>query len=171
MNGRLVWSVTAGLCLTLMACQGGKGWKSGSTLPTKYHTIFVPVFLNSTYDRQIGYHLTEALQKRLQQASPYAITGEGSADTVLRGTVTKVEIKQLSQSLGTALTEEMGYTVTIDWDWVDMRTGKSIVARKGFASSGVVIASRPQAEPIDLARYNAVQSLADDIVANMQSDW
>jgi len=104
-------------------------------------------------------------------ASPYAIMGEGSADTVLRGKVTKVDIKQISQSLGTGLSEEVGYTVTMDWEWVDMRTGKAIVARNGFASSGVVVASRPQAEPLDLARYGAVQRLADDIVANMQADW
>ena len=130
-----------------------------------------PIFQNATYDRQVGYQLTEALQKRLQQSSPYAIVGEGTADTVLRGKVTAVNLRQISQSLGTGLTEELGCTVTVDWEWIDMRTGKSIIARNGFASSGTVVASRPQAEPLDLARYQAVQSLADDIVANLQADW
>ena len=158
-------------CLVLVCCAGSKGWKAGTSLPTKYRSIAVPVFQNSTYDRQVGYQLTEALQKRLQQVAPYAITSEGTADTVLRGKVTKVDLRQISQSLGTGLSEEVGLTVTVDWDWVDMRTGKSIAARNGFASSGVVVASRPQAEPLDLARYRAVQQLADDIVANMQADW
>ena len=31
--------------------------------------------------------------------------------------------------------------------------------------------ARSGAEPLDLARYGAVQRLADDIVANMQADW
>ena len=159
------------VCLALGACSGAKGWKAGSTLPTKYRSIAVPIFQNATYDRQVGYQLTEAVQKRIQQSSNYAIASEGSADTVLRGKVTKVDIKQLSQSLGTGLSEEVGVTVTIDWEWVDMRTGKPIVQRNGFASSGVVVASRPQAEPLDLARYQAVQQLAQDIVANMQADW
>ena len=158
-------------CLVLASCAGSKGWKAGTSLPTKYRSIAVPVFQNSTYDRQVGYQLTEALQKRLQQVAPYAIASEGTADTVLRGKVTKVDVRQISQSLGTGLSEEVGLTVTVDWDWVDMRTGKSIAARNGFASSGVVVASRPQAEPLDLARYRAVQQLADDIVANMQADW
>ena len=157
--------------LALTACSGAKGFKSGTTLPTKYRSIAVPVFQNATYDRQVGYQLTEALQKRVQQASGYAIASEGTADTVLRGKVTKVDIKQISQSLGTGLSEEVGVTVTIDWEWVDMRTGKPIVARNGFASSGTVVASRPQAEPLDLARYQAIQRLADDVVANMQADW
>jgi hypothetical protein len=119
----------------------------------------------------VGYQLTEALQKRLQQSSPYAIVGEGTADTVLRGKVMAVNLRQISQSLGTGLTEELGCTVTVDWEWIDMRTGKPIIARNGFASTGTVVASRPQAEPLDLARYQAVQSLADDIVANLQADW
>jgi hypothetical protein len=159
------------LLAVLTGCAGAKGWKAGSTLPTKYRSIAVPIFQNSTYDRQIGYQLTEALQKRLQQVSPYAIAGEGAADTMLRGKIVKVDIRQISQSLGTGLSEEMGYTVTVDWEWVDMRTGKPIAAQNGFASSGMVVASRPQAEPLDLAKYGAVQRLAEDIVANMQADW
>jgi hypothetical protein len=155
----------------LTGCAGAKGWKAGSTLPDKYRSVSVPIFQNSTYDRQIGYQLTEALQKRLQQVSPYAIAGEGAADTMLRGKIVKVDIRQISQSLGTGLSEEMGYTVTVDWEWVDMRTGKPIAAQNGFASSGMVVASRPQAEPLDLAKYGAVQRLAEDIVANMQADW
>ena len=159
------------MLLTLCGCAGAKGWKAGSTLPTKYRSIAVPIFQNGSYDRQIGYQLTEALQKRLQQVSPYAIAGEGAADTMLRGKIVKVDIRQISQSLGTGLSEEMGYTLTVDWEWVDMRTGKPIAAQNGFASSGMVVASRPQAEPLDLAKYGAVQRLAEDIVANMQADW
>jgi len=158
-------------CVLLAACGGAKGFQAGTSLPTRYRSIAVPMFQNATYDRQVGYLLTEAIQKRLQQVSPYAITGEGTADTVLRGKVKEVQVRQLSQSLGTGLSEEVGYTVTIDWEWVDMRTGKPIAAQNGFASSGMVVASRPQAEPLDLAKYGAVQRLAEDIVANMQADW
>jgi hypothetical protein len=90
---------------------------------------------------------------------------------VLRGKVKEVQVRQLSQSLGTGLSEEVGYTVTIDWEWVDLRTGKPIVALNDFAASGLVVASRPQAEPLDLAKYSAVEQLAMDVVANMQADW
>lgn len=158
-------------CVLLAACGGAKGFQAGTSLPTRYRSIAVPMFQNATYDRQVGYLLTEAIQKRLQQVSPYAITGEGTADTVLRGKVKEVQVRQLSQSLGTGLSEEVGYTVTIDWEWVDMRTGKPIVALNDFAASGMVVASRPQAEPLDLAKYSAVEQLAMDVVANMQADW
>jgi len=148
-----------------------KGMKGGSVLPTKYRSISVPIFDNATPDREMGFQLTEALQKRLQQTTAYTVTHDGRADTILRGKVVSVKLSQLSQSVATGLSEEVAYTVTLDWDWVDVRTGKSITARKGFAASGVVVTSRSQAEPLDLARFEVTQRLADDIVANLQSDW
>ena len=153
-----------------LACSS-KGMKSGSVLPTKYRSISVPVFANATPDRDMGFQLTEALQKRLQQTTPYTVTHDGKADTILRGKVVTVKVSQMSQSVATGLSEEVAYTVTLDWDWVDVRTGKSITARKGFTSSGVVVTSRSQAEPLDLARFEVTQRLADDIVANLQADW
>ena len=148
-----------------------KGMKGGSLLPTKYRSISVPVFDNATPDRDMGFQLTEALQKRLQQTTPYTVTHDGKADTILRGKVVSVKLSQMSQSVATGLSEEVAYTVTLDWDWVDVRTGKSITSRKGFAASGVVVTSRSQAEPLDLARFEVTQRLADDIVANLQADW
>jgi hypothetical protein len=157
--------------LAAPGCGSSSGFKGGSVLPTKYHSIAVPIFDNATPDREIGFQLTEALQKRLQQTTPYIVTHDGKADTVLRGKVTQVSLSQMSQSVATGLSEEVAYTVTVDWDWVDVRTGKSITSRKGFSSSGVVVTSRSQAEPLDLARFDVTQRLADDIVANLQADW
>ena len=168
-------SVIALLCASIVACTmlacSSKGMKGGSLLPTKYRSISVPVFDNATPDRDMGFQLTEALQKRLQQTTPYTVTHDGKADTILRGKVVSVKLSQMSQSVATGLSEEVAYTVILDWDWVDVRTGKSITARKGFAASGVVVTSRSQAEPLDLARFEVTQRLADDIVANLQADW
>ncbi|GDY04044.1 hypothetical protein LBMAG50_01850 [Phycisphaerae bacterium] len=158
------------VCANTLGCTS-KGMKGGSVLPTKYRSISVPVFDNATPDREMGFQLTEALQKRLQQTTPYTVTHDGRADTILRGKVISVKLNQLSQSVATGLSEEVAYTVTLDWDWVDVRTGKSITARKGFSASGVVVTSRSQAEPLDLARFEVTQRLADDIVANLQADW
>ena len=90
---------------------------------------------------------------------------------MLRGKLKEVQVRQVSQSLGTGLSEEVGYTVTIDWEWVDQRTGKPIVARNGFTASALFVPSRPSAEPTEIGRFAVVQNLATDIVANMQSQW
>lgn len=147
------------------------GWSMKSSHPSAYRTVAVPIFENRTYERDISRNLTDAVVKEIQQSTPYRVTSQAKADTVLRGSIRHVKLRELSKSLATGLSEEMVMQVTIDYEWVDMKTGKPIVSRQGFSGSGTFISSLPQAEPIDLGGFNAVQQLAADIVASMQTDW
>lgn len=161
-------------CTTLLvscAAEPNEGWSTRSAHPENYRTVSVPIFENRTYERDVSRLLTDAVIKEIQQSTPYRVTSASKADTVLRGSIRQVTLRELSKSVATGLSEEMVMQVTVDYEWIDMRTGKPIVARQGFAGSGVFIASRPQAEPIDLGGYNAVQQLASDIVGSMQVDW
>ncbi len=167
----LAAAFACGLLLPGCASNPTDGWSTASSFPSGYRTVAVPVFENPTYDRSVGYQLTDAVVKEIQQNTPYRVTSEAKADTVLRGTIREVRRRELSKSLATGLSEEMVLQVTVDYEWVDMKTGKPIVARQGFSSGGTFIASRPQAEPIDLGNYNVVQQLAGDIVASMQTNW
>lgn len=142
-----------------------------SRYPRQYRTVAVNLFTNRTYERRINGELTEALMKEVEATTPYTVTSEGRADTVLRGTIQKVAVRELSKSRSTGLTEEALYEVTIDWEWVDMRTGKPITARRDFVGSALFVPSRPSAEPNEIGRYAAVQTLAMDIVANLQDSW
>lgn len=157
----------------MAGCAGdpSKGYASGALYSTKYRSVALPIFQNSSYDRPISNYVSEALMKEIQAATPYGVTAEGRADTVLRGKVTAVRLQTMSQSVATGLPEEMSYTVTVDYDWIDMRTGTPIVSRKGFEVSAVFVASNTNQEPIDLGRFQAADMLARDIVASMQGDW
>ena len=61
--------------------------------------------------------------------------------------------------------------VRVDFEWVDLRTGKRIVAREGVESSAVFIPSYPAREPLELGRFAAAGALARDLVGSMRSDW
>lgn len=161
----------AGLLLASCASDGGSSYKSGALYSQKYRTVAVPIFTNESHDRGIYFQLTDATIKEIESATPYKVAPEGRADTVLRATVKQVSLNMLSQSLATGLTEEMAIKVTLDFEWIDMRTGKPIVARKGFQGSSVFVASLPNNQPIDLGRFAVSQQLARDIVANLQADW
>lgn len=163
--------MAAGTQLSGCAANPNEGWSTRSSHPENYRTVAVPIFDNRTYERDISRLLTDAVVKEIQQNTPYRVTSPANADTVLRGSIRQVRLRELSKSVATGLSEEMVMQVTVDFEWIDMRTGKPIVARQGFTGSGVFIASRPQAEPIDLGSYNAVQNMASDIVASMQVDW
>lgn len=147
------------------------GYSSGALYPSKYRSVAVPIFQNSSQDRGISFQLTDATIKEIESSTPYKVVPEGRADTVLRASVKSVTLNTLSQSLATRLTEEMAIRVTVDFEWIDMRTGKPIVARNGFQGSAVFVASLPNNQPIDLGRFAVSQQLARDIVANMQGEW
>lgn len=173
-------TVILGIILAGMAavfCSGGcdsassSGYTSGALYSKKYRSVAVPIFKNSSADRAIPMQLEDALVKEIESTTPYKITGEGRADTVLRGTISKVDLSMLSQSLATGLTEEMAMKVTVDFEWFDMKTGKPIISRAGFQSSAVFVASLPNNQPIDLARFAVAEQLARDIVASLQGEW
>lgn len=147
------------------------GYGMQSRFPKEYRTIAVDVFRNETFDRPLNGELTEAVIKEVQSMTPYRITSESRADTLLRGTVRRRNIRELSKSRGTGLSEEVLYEVAVDWEWVDQRTGKVIVARNNFMASALFVPSRPSAEPTEIGRLAVVQNLATDIVANLQGNW
>ncbi len=169
----VVWLavVAAGFMPISCATEGGSAYTSGALYPSMYKTVAVPIFVNESQDRGMSFQLTEATIKEIESATPYKVAPESRADTVLRATVKQVSLSMLSQSLTTGLTEEMAIKVTLDFEWLDMRTGKPIVARKGFQGSSVFVASLPNNQPIDLGRFAVSQQLARDIVANLQADW
>lgn len=147
------------------------GYAVTNRFPRQYRTVAVNVFRNQSYERKLNGELTEALVKEVEATTPYKVTSEGSADTVLRGTIRKVSLRELSKSRSTGLSEEVLYEVVLDWEWVDQRTGKPITARNNFMASALFVPSRPSAEPNEIGRYAAIQTLASDIVANLQDSW
>ncbi len=153
------------------ASDSSSGYASGALYSKKYRTVAVPIFKNSSPDRAIPFQLEDALVKEFESTTPYKITAEGRADTILRGTISSVDLSMLSQSLGTGLTEEMALKVTVNFEWIDMKTGKPIISRADFQSSAVFVASLPNNQPIDLARFAVAQQLARDIVASLQGEW
>ena len=175
---RLARHLRAAVCvlaaLAAAACESTPsigGYEMRRRFPTEYRTVAGTLFRNDTQDRPLNGQLTEALIKEVQAMTPYHIASDARSDTLLRGTVRNRRLQMLSKSVSTGLSEEMLYEVTVDWEWVDQRTGKVIVARNGFSASSLFVPSRPSAEPTEIGRFAVVQALATDIVANMQSNW
>jgi hypothetical protein len=161
------------LLMPMAACTSNpsQGYSSGAMYSSKFRSVAVPLFKNNGTDRAVQFQLGDALVKEFEQMTPYKVTSEGRADTVLRGTIRAVTMNMVSQSLGTGLPEEMAFGVTVDFEWLDMKTGKPIVSRAGFKSTAVFVASLPNKQPIDLARFAVAQQMARDIVASLQGDW
>jgi len=167
-------AIALGACLIpLASCASDPkdGYAAISPYSAKYKTVAVEIFGNRSYLRSFEFDLAEALTKRIPVTTPYRVTSATSADTILRGTINEISLTELSRDPTTGLANEMIVKILVDFDWTDLRSGKPIVARKAFAASALFVPSRPAQEPLELARFDAVQQLARDLVDQMQSAW
>jgi len=148
-----------------------EGYAATSPYPSAYKSVALPVFRNDSPMRGFERDLADALVKSVEQSTPYKVRSEASADTALRGTITAIDLVQLSKDPTTGLANEMMVRMRVNFEWVDLRTGERIVAREGVESSALFVPSYPAREPLELGRLAAVEQLSRDLVAAMQSRW
>ena len=148
-----------------------KGYAAISVFPASVRTIAVPIITNRTYFRDVEFELTDALIKQIETQTPYKVTSQTDADTVLTGQIRNVQLDHLSKSRLTGLTEEVIVGVTIDFQWKDVRSNRVLVERRSFTGHGLFVPSNPTGEPIALGEFAAVQQLARDVVAELQAQW
>lgn len=148
-----------------------QGYSSQSVYSKDVRTVAVPIFTSKSFTRDVEFELTDALIKEIESRTRYKVTYEDRADTIILGQVTAVGMDEISASRLTGLSEEAIVSVTIDFQWKDLRNGKVLVERKSFSGHGLFVPSRPTGEPVELGRFAAVQQLARDVVAELRADW
>jgi len=175
-SGQHVGRVAVVLALGLLGLAGcasdpRQGYSSASTYPDNVRTVSVPVFENYTYDPGLEAEVTEAVIKELQRSTPLRVVASGKADSALKGIIKRSELRRLSVQKGTGFVQEMGVTITVDFDWQDARTGAMLVSRREFAAADTFVPARPSGERIDTGRSGAVSRLAHDLVSELRSNW
>ena len=148
-----------------------QGYAATSPFPAKYRSVALPIFRNQSYMRNFETDLAHALVTEVERSTPYKVMSEVAADTILRGTITSIDLVELSKDPTTGLANEMMVRMRVDFEWVDLRSGERIVAREGVESTALFVPSYPAREPMELGRFAAVESLARDLVGSMQSNW
>ena len=105
-----------------------QGWSNTSIFTDEVRTVAVPVAINSTYYREIGFLLTDAVIKEIESRTPWKVTYASRADTVLNLTVTDVRLQTISLSNTTGLNEEVVVSLTVDLSWDDLESNLPIFA-------------------------------------------
>jgi hypothetical protein len=164
--------VAAGVCVPGCASDPTRGYAFASSHDASIRTVAVPIFQNPTYTRGIEVELTDAIIKEIQAKTPWRVVPEGSgANSTLSGKLTDSRLHRLSTSPGTGYAQELAVELTVDFDFKDARTGKTIVSRRGFTASDEFVPASPANERIEKGEHGAVQRLARDIVAELRSNW
>lgn len=170
----LLWTALTVACGTApagCASSPSEGYAPVGLFPEDVSTVAIPIFVNESLVRDVEFELTDAVVKEMERRTPYKVTAEARADSILLGRIRSIELDQLSKSRVTALSEEVILSVTIDFEWKDLRTGAMLVERKSFSGQGLFVPSRPTGEPIAIGEYAAVQLLARDVVDELRSNW
>jgi hypothetical protein len=162
-----------GLLTTLSGCASDprSGYSAESTFPAGIKTVSVDVFDNYSTTPGVETALTEAVIKEIQRSSGMRVVTKGRADSTLRGVVTNVALRRISLEPTTGMVQELAVTVTIDFDWKDVRTGNTLASRRGFAAADTFVPPRPTGEPRSTRLDGATQRLAQDLVNELRSAW
>lgn len=171
------WTAMAVLLSMLASCASdpSEGYSFRSTFDDGVRTVAVPVFENTSLTPGLEAVLTDAVIKRVQSATPWAVTSLERADTTLRGVLTDTRLTTLSSRRDVGLVEEQGRTITVDFTWEDNRTGEVRVARRQFSAASTFVPARGvQGEPgerIEIADRAAIDELAAAIVGELRNSW
>ncbi len=166
-------AIVTSLLLLASACQSdpSKGWAMGTTYDQNIRTVAIPVVRNNSFDREVGYLLTNALIREIETRTPWKVDSEMVADTVLEVTIQKVDMRALSQSRLTKLDQEMAVQLTVDWTWERLDDNSTIAGWDGMGTAGMFFPSNPLSEPIELGRLESVDLMARAIVDRMAQSW
>jgi hypothetical protein len=167
--------VLCALCgCAVSGCTGdpSKGYTTKSMFPDTIQTVAVSIFdrNKNVYRRDLEFRLTEAIQKRVQQNTPYRLAKRGQADSELTGELINITQQVLSYNGTTGDPNEIEAVFTFSFTWKD-RHGNILVKRENFQVSGTYIPSAPFNENFYQGSDDIINKAAQRIVEQMESDW
>ena len=156
------------------------GWNyqfgARTLFPPNIETVNVPVFDSSSFRRELGEELTEAVIKEIERRSNYKVVSGGSADTILTGKIVS-ETKHLLFQTREGDPRESELNLVVKVNWVDQR-GQTIrnippvTVPSELVSIGAASNLVPEVgQSVATAHLKAVQRLAEQIVSLMEMPW
>jgi hypothetical protein len=127
------------------------------------------MFQSREFRRGLEFTLTEALQKRILQDTPYRIADKSTADTMISGEVLEVRQNVMGRMYLTGQPRQLQATFIIRFEWKDLRSGQVLVNHPRFVQSIEYIP--PIGETFDNASDAALDDLAERMVEQMMSSW
>jgi hypothetical protein len=154
----------------MSGCAILRGYSSDTLYPTELESVYVEMFDNRTFHRDVEYSLTDALAKRIESQTPYKIISQRNlADSVLSGQITSLTETVLTteRSTGLALEKELYIRAVVNWQ--NMRTGELLLDSETIEAAASY--SEYMQQGISYASNLASNKLAQRIVEQMEQGW
>ena len=170
--------LVAAMLLLFISAAGCAGYQLGTS--TLYNpnirTIYVPIVRNDTFRHDLGVQLTEAVQKAIEQRTPYKVVNDPAADSTLTCRVTS----QAKRTVTEARTDEpraVETLVTLELTWTDRR-GNLLMENRPVPLGDLAyyfiqgIDFVPEGgQSMATAQQRAVERWSEQIVNQMESRW
>jgi hypothetical protein len=175
---RPVAAAAALLLASLAGCLGLNNYQFGARtlFPEDVETVYVPVFDSSSYRRELGEELTEAVVKEIEWRTHYKVVSSPSADTILVGKITTEAKHLLFPTLQNDPREmEVSLQVKVSWTYRHGATVREIpLVPVPAAAVDISAASNMVPEvgqSVATSHQRAIQRLAQQIVSLMEKPW
>jgi Lipopolysaccharide-assembly len=162
----------AGALLATLALGGCYGFAGGG-LPPGVKTVAVLPFENLTSEPTLTRDIQDAVRDAMEGRLGLRQAGEGSADAVVRGTISRYEPDLPVAYRGTGQTGETDVQVTqrlvqitVAVEIVDQRSGRTLWERSGLTLDG----NYDPGQELE-GRQRAYERLVTNIVEGAQSQW
>lgn len=166
------------LMLLLPALAGCAAYQIGNqTLyPNHIETVYVPAIESESFRRNLGERLTEAVMKEIELRTPYKVTGDPNADSVLRCHLVS-DTKRVIVPGRTGDPTQLQISLQARVSWTDRRGAalrkiESVPLPPEVASVTGNANLVPEAgQSVATAQQEAIQSVARQIVGMMENPW
>jgi len=156
------------ILLILASFMASCGYTSRSLIDQNVQSVYVPIFDNDTFRRDLEYDLTKAIKEEILFRTQLKIVDEKHADTILTGILKDVQENVLIENPD-AVTIESRVNVFVQFSWLDQRTGRILIDKQNVAASAEFIATRN--EDVRTGEIEAFVNTARKIINLMERKW
>lgn len=160
-------------CLLLIS---GCGYTVGNGFSPDIRTVSVPMFENDTTRRGIEAQLTEAVQREIQQRTPYRLAKGLDADTRLTGRIVQIRKSVLGETAQDD-PRELQLSLMIITKWENLRTGEILAQQEvPISPDAIPLVSQTEFAPevgqsLATGLQSSIDQLARRIVNMMEAPW
>ena len=166
------------LPIATVSCVGCAGYRLGTR--TLYRpdirTVYIPVIRSDSFRADLGVRLTEVLQKKIEDRTPYKIANVGAADSTLVCRITN-DTKRVVTENALDDVRAMQVSLVAEVNWVD-RIGNVLMENRflppdetAFYFSEQTLMVPEGGQSISTSQQRAIERMADHIVDQLEARW
>lgn len=168
-----------GIALLMTLSSGCAGYHYGqrSLYRPDVYAVYVPIFESDSYRRNLGEQLTEAVIKEIELNTPYRIASDAAtADSVLTGRLVR-DRKYVTIENRNDEPRDIEAELQVDVAWRDRRGEliaqpyQTTVPQQQLRLGQSVHFVPESGQSVATAHQDAIQRLAEQIVAQMELPW